>query len=438
MCCVGKDKIHNALYGSSSAEKAAIDIGLRFPGPFALERTLALIKPYVIQNGYLTTVMEVIADNGFTVLASETLNMSAERAEQLYASQRQRPDFSGLVRNMSSGPCFAMVLCKPGAVAAWKKLVGPTDVEVAKATKPLSLRARFGTDNCCDGFHCSDSAETATKEIKAYFSQLPVEKIPSLLEVEEVLNEKPEPRPHAPPSKSLQDVLVEGLTDLCRIKPVGIEAITWLGEWLLRNNPNKPVVEAPAELHVEVPVREALNAGNEGSKVVWAVGAPGSSKDEQCAYIVKEFGYEYIDVITLIAATEASGNDYGEVIKDCKRQGKSVPTHITTNLIKDAMLNCKGSSKFLVNSFPSSLDEAFDFESRVGEVDLMLYFDCSDQTRNMRLQESNISLSDQQIKAFKEAVIPVLDHYSSFSKIANVSTDGSSAQVTGRVRRLFR
>lgn len=44
-------------------------------------------------------------------------------------------------------------------------------------------------------------------------------------------------------STSLHDVLLDGLVELCKVKPVGNDAIKWLGEWLLANNPNTPKVE---------------------------------------------------------------------------------------------------------------------------------------------------------------------------------------------------
>eukprot|EP00607_Mallomonas_marina_P007255 CAMPEP_0182417106 /NCGR_PEP_ID=MMETSP1167-20130531/1520_1 /TAXON_ID=2988 /ORGANISM="Mallomonas Sp, Strain CCMP3275" /LENGTH=152 /DNA_ID=CAMNT_0024590413 /DNA_START=107 /DNA_END=565 /DNA_ORIENTATION=+ len=44
---------------------------------------------------------------------------------------------------------------------------------------------------------------------------------------------------------SIHDLLVTGLVELCKVKPVGIDAVKWLGEWLLANNPNKPRVEGP-------------------------------------------------------------------------------------------------------------------------------------------------------------------------------------------------
>ena len=45
----------------------------------------------------------------------------------------------------------------------------------------------------------------------------------------------------------LMELLTTGLTELAKAKPAGIEAVQWLGEWLLANNPNQPSVIEPAE-----------------------------------------------------------------------------------------------------------------------------------------------------------------------------------------------
>ena len=42
---------------------------------------------------------------------------------------------------------------------------------------------------------------------------------------------------------SLHDTLVQGLVELCKVKPAGNDAVTWLGEWLINNNPRKPRVD---------------------------------------------------------------------------------------------------------------------------------------------------------------------------------------------------
>lgn len=43
--------------------------------------------------------------------------------------------------------------------------------------------------------------------------------------------------------ESLHSLVVNGCVELCKVKPVGIDAVGWLGEWLLKNNPNKPKVD---------------------------------------------------------------------------------------------------------------------------------------------------------------------------------------------------
>lgn len=43
--------------------------------------------------------------------------------------------------------------------------------------------------------------------------------------------------------KMLLDVVAKGLTELCRTKPAGLDAVRWLGNWFLANNPTQPNVE---------------------------------------------------------------------------------------------------------------------------------------------------------------------------------------------------
>ena len=48
-------------------------------------------------------------------------------------------------------------------------------------------------------------------------------------------------------SDSIQKLLVTGLMQICKEKPAGNDAVQRLGEWLLENNPNKPIVEDPED-----------------------------------------------------------------------------------------------------------------------------------------------------------------------------------------------
>lgn len=43
-------------------------------------------------------------------------------------------------------------------------------------------------------------------------------------------------------SESAEEILITGLLELCKTKLEGNDAIRWLGEWLIENNPKKIVI----------------------------------------------------------------------------------------------------------------------------------------------------------------------------------------------------
>ena len=48
-------------------------------------------------------------------------------------------------------------------------------------------------------------------------------------------------------SDSVHKLLITGLMQICKEKPSGNDAVQRLGEWLIENNPNKPIVEDPED-----------------------------------------------------------------------------------------------------------------------------------------------------------------------------------------------
>ncbi len=46
---------------------------------------------------------------------------------------------------------------------------------------------------------------------------------------------------------TMNELMVTGLMELCKVKPVDLDAVRWLGEWFLANNPVKPNVIDPDE-----------------------------------------------------------------------------------------------------------------------------------------------------------------------------------------------
>ena len=97
------------------------------------------------------------------------------------------------------------------------------------------MRALYGTDGTQNATHGSDSPASAQREIKFFFPDLILDEQAECCDGERYIMEQ------------LQPSLLKGLTALAKEKPTAekYEAITWLAQWLLRNNPNQAKIFTP-------------------------------------------------------------------------------------------------------------------------------------------------------------------------------------------------
>jgi nucleoside diphosphate kinase/adenylate kinase family enzyme len=438
---LGKNRVENAVYCSPSVEKAAKDIAVLFRSPFVIERTLALVKPDAI--AHLDEVRAVLKLHQFTVIIEEELCISKHRAEELYAAEKSKSWFDSLTQFMSSGPVVALVLAKPGAVKAWQSVIGAANPRDARLINTASLRARFGTNDIVNGFHGSETVEKAADEIDMFFPQLRSSTVPSIVEVENAMRLKPDSRPGVD-SKSLHDVLVEGLTHLCHVKPQGGKAVTYLANWLLQNNPNKPSVVQPEEdMTATVSFRDEIVGKLGGAPtIVWSIAAPGSVGEQQNGLyqrIGADYGYEVINTLDLIQSAQQSGSAFGRTINEFVKLGRPLPTHIVVGLVKDAIAGNTQSS-ILLTGFPSNLDMAFNFEEEVGAVSSILFLEGSDSRFLAEAKEHGKSATQSamtQLADFNLSIFPVVEHYRTFGKVLSVSGIGDLARVYGRIQKVF-
>ncbi|KAI8921365.1 nucleoside diphosphate kinase [Powellomyces hirtus] len=189
---VGTDNRLNAVYGSETLEAAGHEIELLFganasvlelPLPAIVdqpssaliqppEKTLAIIKPDMIDPEKVDAIVERIVCRGYQVLKRESVHLSQDEAAELYSHQKEAPYFADAVAFMSSGPVVALVLKGSDVVNGWREMIGPTDPETAKSQFPMSIRARFGTDAVRNAVHGSDGIANAHREIRQLFPSL--------------------------------------------------------------------------------------------------------------------------------------------------------------------------------------------------------------------------------------------------------------------------
>ena len=167
------------------------------------ETTLAMIKPDAFKKA--GEILKAVQDDGFIIAKLRMCLLSKHDAEEFYEEHRGKAFYDKLTSFISSGPVIAMQLVRDGGIAAWRKLIGPTNSETARAEAPSSLRARFGTDGSFNAVHGSDAPESAARECAFFFGtgpkkgSLPCMAGASLLAV----------RPHALQDHSLGSIMTK-------------------------------------------------------------------------------------------------------------------------------------------------------------------------------------------------------------------------------------
>ncbi len=129
--------------------------------------TFTMIKPEAVQANNIGSIVKMIEENGFRIVAMKKVQLSAERAGQFYEVHQERPFYGELVEYMSSGPIVAAILEKENAVADFRALIGATNPnEAADGT----IRKLFAESKSKNAVHGSDSDENAQIEADFHFS----------------------------------------------------------------------------------------------------------------------------------------------------------------------------------------------------------------------------------------------------------------------------
>ena len=133
----------------------------------AVERTLSIIKPDAVSRDVIGKILARFEQADLHIIAIKMVHMTQAEVEAFYAIHKGRPFYDELVAFMCSGPVVVQVLEGEGAIKKNRQLMGATD---PKAAAPGTIRADFGDDVSTNAVHGSDSEETASVEIAAFFT----------------------------------------------------------------------------------------------------------------------------------------------------------------------------------------------------------------------------------------------------------------------------
>ncbi|KAM7222135.1 uridylate kinase [Rhypophila decipiens] len=178
--------------------------------------------------------------------------------------------------------------------------------------------------------------------------------------------------------------------------------------------------------------------------VIFVLGGPGAGKGTQCANLVKDYGFTHLSAGDLLRAEQdRPGSQFGELIKDCIKNGAIVPMEVTVQLLENAMTEAinngtNPNKKFLIDGFPRKMDQALKFEEVVCPAKFVLFYDCPEEEMERRLLErgktsgrsdDNIQSIKKRFRTFIETSMPVVDHYEKEGRVVKITATAAPQKV---------
>lgn len=132
----------------------------------SVEKTLSIIKPDAISNGYTEEICTRIENLGLLISSKKQLHLTKEEAEVFYLEHKDKPFFNSLIQFITSGPVQVQVLEGEDAISRYRELMGDTNPQKADSG---TLRSEFAKSIDANAVHGSDSTKSAEREIEFFF-----------------------------------------------------------------------------------------------------------------------------------------------------------------------------------------------------------------------------------------------------------------------------
>jgi len=145
-----------------------------------------------------------------------------------------------------------------------------------------------------------------------------------------------------------------------------------------------------------------------GAPIIWVLGGPGCGKGTQCERIVAKYNFSHFSTGDLLRAEVASGSPKGKELQEMMSKGVLVSNEIVLNLLSAAMQKVANTPGFLIDGYPREPAQGPEFEKIIAPVDIILYFECSDNTLVSRIlkraSESAVVRADDNEETLKTRI----------------------------------
>jgi len=206
-----------------------------------------------------------------------------------------------------------------------------------------------------------------------------------------------------------------------------------------------PAIDAPKSSgQLSAPKKDTPTFSSDNVTVIFVLGGPGAGKGTQCDKLVRDYKFTHLSAGDLLRAEQdRPGSEFGQLIKDCIKNGAIVPMEVTVQLLENAMTETISDSKtrdpkdlkgevkgkFLIDGFPRKMDQALKFEETVCPAKFVLFFDCPEEVMEKRLlkrgetsgrADDNLESIKKRFKTFVETSMPVVEYYEKEGRVVKV------------------
>lgn len=131
-----------------------------------MQYALIIIKPDGVHRRLVGRIINRIEEKGLVIVGQKMMVISKELAEANYSVHKGKVFYEPLIEFMTSGPVVAMVVKGVNVATVARKLIGAT---FGQDAEPGTIRGDYAISNRFNLIHCSDSEESAKREIGLFF-----------------------------------------------------------------------------------------------------------------------------------------------------------------------------------------------------------------------------------------------------------------------------
>ena len=168
------------------------------------------------------------------------------------------------------------------------------------------------------------------------------------------------------------------------------------------------------------------------------LGAPGSGKGTQAAFLIEKHGLTHLSTGDMLRAEIAAGSDRGKQAKAIMENGQLVSDEIVIAMIA-ARLSDKGA---LFDGFPRTIAQAEALDKllagRGSQIDAVIELQVGNEEIVQRMlgrgrSDDNEATIRQRLAVFEAQTKPLIDYYQKQGKLRSIDGSGELAAISARI-----